>query len=1469
MLFDCFIFYNEIHLLDYRLNLLKDIVDCFVIVESKFTFTGKPKESFFDKNKFKNFNIKLITLNDIPYPNPTKEQIWKNEKYQRNCIQQGIDHLNDSGYHLNDSDYIIISDVDEIPDPETLLKIKNENIISFGQFEQDFYYYNLDSKMDHNWYFSKILKYSAYCLMGISCDDIRNTSADTIPRGGWHLSYFGDTNFISNKIQNFSHQEYNLPEFTDTDLIQSRIDKKIDLFGRNIKINPPNNLYLPPNYLKVYCFIHSCNLPETGTKMLSYLLAQIKHLPFEKIFINNIGIPINTILPDTILTNYSTDINLFEIPTINKMRQFAIENPNAKVLYLHTKGISNPSNCINDWIDMMLYFLLQESCIKSLNIYDTVGCNYQNDNINPAHYSGNFWWATSKYLSKLPVCGPNKFDAEFWLHINQPNYLSLHNSGLNHYYERYPRKNYDFISKITSAWTGHRDFAEWLVDYLKPKTIVELGVDYGFSSFVFAKRSFGTVYGIDLFTGDSHAGERDTYNTVKETINEWNLTNLKIIKGDFTEVSKTWDIPIDILHIDGYHTYDAVKNDFTNWSKFVNNDGIILFHDTAIEYFGIKDFFKELPGYKLEFKHSAGLGIYTKNKELYQTILSNFDNVYGTEVIGFHACGHLCERGTDVAMFDYAYFNQKINHNKSIIFYENGNELVIEKFKKEFEIIKYNSFEEINNYQLDYFYNIKPTNESFLTKFKNLTHVVFEINENNLNNLNEIVAVISDSVKNFKQSIPVIPHMINLPEIQENLRNQLGILPDSIVFGRYGGYDDFDILYTQNTIKEILSEKDNIYFLFMNTFPFYIHPRIIYLPLTVNLNYKVKFINTCDAMIHARVDGESFGLSIGEFSSKNKPIITSRGNYNTHLDILGNLAIIYDSQESLLSIFKNFKPGGDWNAYQHYTPEKVMKRFNEIFLNPEVKPIGIFPKQNLNFDKITIVTAFYDIGRDNWNNYNRSVDYYFESFYNYFKLDYQMVIFIDERYMKNFIIKNKNKIFIPINQAFLENNIHAWKNLNKDHLIINSDEYKKLINHRNSPETIYSEYNCINHAKIDFLNFALPFIKTDFICWSDFGYHSSILQNDLKNFPTDILDISKFNIQKINMFVCKEIPNYYDPVDTLVNAPDIFTGSFYGLPVSLLSEFQKLYHESVDELYSLGISDDDQHILLRCFYKKPELFEIYLSKDKWPEALVYFQKNENICINVPTNAAGLGNTLKSFISWLSIDSNTKIQNNLEWIAGNYSEILDNKHIYKSGNVKMYSHWRFIILKNEEDFQQNINELDFLDWSDYSPFISNKVFIDLCYDRSLICDKVFNRIMKGISLIKWNNVILLEVDRFLKLMKGNVLLGVSIRTWKSSHEYNVDRKYNKEDYINAIKSFQEKCKICIPFISFDNLDEEKEYTQFNYITYKKPEHITFLQYSCIKMLILSKFNNFICNRISTFSEMVFWLSGCKQNVIALF
>ena len=84
--------------------------------------------------------------------------------------------------------------------------------------------------MDHLWYFSKIFRWQWFLMNDFKLDDIRMSSWITIKQGGWHLSYFGNSSFISNKIKNFAHQEYNSTDYTDLNIIQKAISSFTDGF---------------------------------------------------------------------------------------------------------------------------------------------------------------------------------------------------------------------------------------------------------------------------------------------------------------------------------------------------------------------------------------------------------------------------------------------------------------------------------------------------------------------------------------------------------------------------------------------------------------------------------------------------------------------------------------------------------------------------------------------------------------------------------------------------------------------------------------------------------------------------------------------------------------------------------------------------------------------------------------------------------------------------------------------------------------------------------------------------------------------------------------------------------------------------------------------------------------------------------------------------------------------------------------
>ena len=100
-------------------------------------------------------------------------------------------------------------------------------------------------------------------------------------------------------------------------------------------------------------------------------------------------------------------------------------------------------------------------------------------------------------------------------------------------------------------------------------------------------------------------------------------------------------------------------------------------------------------------------------------------------------------------------------------------------------------------------------------------------------------------------------------------------------------------------------------------------------------DWVIKFINTCEAMIHARIEGESFGLSCAEFSIRNKPIITWNGSPDrNHIEVLGEKGIYYSTPQELKDILLSFdkQQDKDWNAYRCFNPHDAMKTFDEVFL---------------------------------------------------------------------------------------------------------------------------------------------------------------------------------------------------------------------------------------------------------------------------------------------------------------------------------------------------------------------------------------------------------------------------------------------------------------------------------------------------------------------------------------------------------
>ena len=306
----------------------------------------------------------------------------------------------------------------------------------------------------------------------------------------------------------------------------------------------------------------------------------------------------------------------------------------------------------------------------------------------------------------------------------------------------------------------------------------------------------------------------------------------------------------------------------------------------------------------------------------------------------------LGERGTSVELFEYAHFNETILGNKSTIMYNlnhySNKEYSVKRFKDRFTVIGVNQWSEVDpilkSIDCDVLYITKAGDWDGQVSgiCKTVVHAVFTSCTPHGN----VYASISDWLNtSHRTNIPVVPYIIRVDDTQENLRKELSIPDDAIVFGTYSGKQQFDIDYVRRAVETISKESRNINFIFLNIEPFFTaSDRVRFLPGTSDMLLKRKFINTCDAMLYGRNGGETFGAAVGEFCISGKPIIC-RGveNMDYHLTILGDSAVKHMNYEDLYRILTTWKKGDHSDKicpekYKRFSPENVMTVFKRIFL---------------------------------------------------------------------------------------------------------------------------------------------------------------------------------------------------------------------------------------------------------------------------------------------------------------------------------------------------------------------------------------------------------------------------------------------------------------------------------------------------------------------------------------------------------
>ncbi len=172
-----------------------------------------------------------------------------------------------------------------------------------------------------------------------------------------------------------------------------------------------------------------------------------------------------------------------------------------------------------------------------------------------------------------------------------------------------------------SAWLGHVPFADWIMTQMRPSLFVELGSHSGTSYAAFCESVLRNKYptlcfAVDTWMGDAHAGgyEETVFRDLRDFNRSRYSTFSTLLRKTFDEaLGDIRDGSVDLLHIDGLHTYEAVRHDFDTWLPKLSNSAIVLFHDTTVRdrEFGVWKLWEELrQRYRgFEFTHSFGLGV--------------------------------------------------------------------------------------------------------------------------------------------------------------------------------------------------------------------------------------------------------------------------------------------------------------------------------------------------------------------------------------------------------------------------------------------------------------------------------------------------------------------------------------------------------------------------------------------------------------------------------------------------------------------------------------------------------------------------------------------------------------------------------------------------------------------------------------------------------------------------------------------
>lgn len=250
MLVDCFMFYNELDVLELRLSILDSKVDRFVLVESEVTHAGQPKELIFEQNKARYAKWAHKIVHIVARNMPTDENPWSREKYQRACALDGLYRTvtidGTDVYEVPDDAHVMISDVDEIPDLARFDPMPEKTTAChMHMFEYSFKY----TFTGEPWFGTVITHAKEFRKLGPNFFRDNRWRFGAALLAGWHLSSFGDAKHVHTKVHTYAHAKDPGKHAHQTlEVIDDILAKGLHHDGKTPLIPTPPETRMPPGW---------------------------------------------------------------------------------------------------------------------------------------------------------------------------------------------------------------------------------------------------------------------------------------------------------------------------------------------------------------------------------------------------------------------------------------------------------------------------------------------------------------------------------------------------------------------------------------------------------------------------------------------------------------------------------------------------------------------------------------------------------------------------------------------------------------------------------------------------------------------------------------------------------------------------------------------------------------------------------------------------------------------------------------------------------------------------------------------------------------------------------------------------------------------------------------------------------------------------------------------------------------------